>query len=188
MKKVLKKRKKELTYSSIGSDKKGVLLASRRPRSASFAITIGPSWNRVHLLAPDLPLQHLDNGRVDGERRSNAHLLRHPLPLHLEPLQLRHGRFRDIRNQWGSCIQSVRDVFKLQLARAQAHDLRLALLGDEDLPAADYRFFRRRAVAGLPFCFHKEIYGLVHEAEKDIEEVEEGEDDEAHYLIHNSSS
>nr|GMC99888.1 hypothetical protein Iba_chr05eCG9990 [Ipomoea batatas] len=88
--------------------------------------------------------------------------------LHSPPhLQLIHGGFGDLGHQRRPCIQSVRNLFKLQLARrSKTQNLGLSLLGDQDRAPVGYGFFGRGTVTRPPLRFHDEIY---HFAEKNSE-------------------
>lgn len=150
--------------------------ARRRPRVTDFAVTIRPPRNRTEFLPANLPLQHLDDRRIDREHRPPP-----PPP----PLPLR--AFRHLGHARGARVEGVRDLLQLQLARrGEPNDLRLASFGHQDLAAARYDLLGRRAVAGLPLGLDQEIGDSVSVTEDEVENVEDGEHEEAQDFVNGS--
>lgn len=153
----------------------------RAPPGAPLAGAVRPPRNRARLPAVDLPPQHLHNGGVDRKRGDR----RRPRARGAEAAELRHRRPRELGEERRPRVESVRYVLEMDLAGAEADDLRpAALLREQYLPAARYHLARRRgAVAGLPLRLEGVVEELVGQAQHGVEEIQRREDDEAHHLV-----
>lgn len=120
-----------VTFGSVSSNKEG-FFGRRGPRSASFTVTIRPSWDGMRLLPSNPSLEHFNNGGVDGKCGSNSSFLDllarlYHGTLHLELLKLFNSGFGDLRDEGRTGVEGVGDLLKLKLTRTEANNLRFSL-------------------------------------------------------------
>lgn len=155
------------------------------PSIAGGAVAVGPPRNGVAMLPAHLLLQHFHDGGVDGEGVGPAALGMSmgggdPGALPPDPPTDLHHR----RGDGGPGVEGVGDVLELELGSGEAHHFRLTPLVDEDVAAAGDGLLGRGAVAGPPLCLHHQIHHLVHQAQEHVQDVQHGEDEEAHHFVH----